>query len=74
MSINPRKYKPKKVTQRGKGGGSIGPFPSTFDTIYLIDLIFGTCNELSLYFHHINDIARGGHLGFSDIFHIRTEQ
>ena len=31
------------------GGGSIGRLPSTFDTIHLIDLIFGTYNELSLY-------------------------
>ena len=36
----------------GGGGGdqSGGPLPSTFDTIYPINLIFGTCNELSLYF------------------------
>ena len=44
----------KKVTRRhkgeGGGGGSIGPLPSTFDTIHPIDLIFGTYNELSLYF------------------------
>ena len=35
------------------GGGSVGPLPSTFDTIHPIDLIFGTCNELSLYFQLI---------------------
>ena len=35
---------------RGRGEGSIGPLPSTFDTIHPIDLIFGTYNELSLYF------------------------
>ena len=38
-SINPRRHKVKKVTRRHKegGGGLIGPLPSTFDTIHLID-------------------------------------
>ena len=79
--INPRKHKPKKVTRRQKGGGgSIGPLPSTFDTIHPIDMIFGTCNELPLYFQlsvitwcltgfhdnhsYIDDVTSGCHLGF----------
>ena len=57
----------------GEQGQSIGPLPSTFDTIPLIDLIFGTYNELFLYFqiietawslicfhgnhNHINDVT-----------------
>ena len=51
--INPRRYnKPTKVTQtyREGGGVSIRPLLSIFDTIHPIDLIFGTYNELSLYF------------------------
>ena len=54
LSLSPRRHKPKKLhkgIRRRKGGGSIGPLPSTFDTIHPIDLIFGTCNELSLYFN-----------------------
>ena len=45
----------RKGTRRHGGGGgmSIGHLPSTFDTILAIDLIFGTCNELSLYFRLI---------------------
>ena len=37
--VNPRRHKVKKVTRRhkGGGGGSIGPLPSTFDTIHPID-------------------------------------
>ena len=31
-------------------GGTIGPLPSTFDTIHPTDLIFGQYNELSSYF------------------------
>ena len=82
--FNPRKYKPKKVTRRhkGGGGGSIGPLTPTFNTVYQIDLIFGTYNEISLYFQliettwcllgfhgnhsHINDITSGRHFGFSN--------
>ena len=39
----------------GGGGveGSMGPLPSTFDTIHPIDLIFGTYNEVSLQFRLI---------------------
>ena len=43
----------RKGTRRHGGGMSIGHLPSTFDTILAIDLIFGTCNELSLYFRLI---------------------
>ena len=61
------------------GGGSIGPPPSTFDTIHLIDLKFDTHNKLHLYFQlsettwclignnsQINDVTVGRHLGFSN--------
>ena len=57
-------------------------FPSTFDTIHPIDLIFGTYNKPSLYFQlieitwclivlhgnhdHINDVTSGCHLRFSN--------
>ena len=41
IKINPRRHKVKKVTRRHKGGGgglgSIGPLPSTFDTIHPIE-------------------------------------
>ena len=45
--------KPKKLYEGirrglGEGGGSIGPLPSTFDTIIPIDMIFSTYNELPL--------------------------
>ena len=54
-TLNPRRHKVKKVTRRHKGGGgSIGPLPSTFDTIHTIDLIFGTYDERSLYFQLID--------------------
>ena len=36
VTLNPRRHKVKKVTRR-HGGGSIGPLPSTFDTICPID-------------------------------------
>ena len=61
--------------------GSIGPLPSTSDTNYLIDLIFGTYNELPLFFqlseitwclivfhgshNPMNNVTSGRHLGFS---------
>ena len=72
-----------KKLHEGKrmGGGSIGPLPSTFDTIHPIDLIFGTYNQRSLHFqliettrcligshgnqNHRNDVTSGRHLGFS---------
>ena len=38
---------------RGGGGGSIGLFPPTFDTIHPIDLIIDTSSEISLYFQLI---------------------
>ena len=53
MIINPRRHRVKKVTQRHRGG-SIGPLPSTFDTIHPIDFIFGTYNERSLLFQLID--------------------
>ena len=71
----------KHLSEGHKGGGSIGPLSSTFDTIHSIDLIFGTYNELSLYFqliettwclirfhgnhNHINYVPSGRHLGSS---------
>ena len=58
------------------------PSSSTFDTIHLIDLKFGTYNKLHLYFqlngttlcligfhgnnNQINDVTGGRHLGFSN--------
>ena len=58
------------------------PPPSTFDTIYPIDLKFGTYDKLHLYFQlsettwcligfhgnnrHISDVTGGRHLGFSN--------
>ena len=36
-------------TLGGRGGGCVDP-PSTFDTIHPIDMKFGTCNKLHLYF------------------------
>ena len=70
------------MLHEGMGGESIGPLPPTFDTIHPINLIFGTYNELSLYFqlikttwcligfhsnyNYINDVATGRHLGFSN--------
>ena len=81
--INLRRHKPKKVTQRHKMGEEVNQtLPSTIDTIHSIDLIFGTYNELSLYFqlsettwclirfcynyNQINDVTSGRHLGFSN--------
>ena len=67
-------------TFRGGGGGQSDP-PSTFDTIHLIDLKFGTYNKLHMYFqlskttwyligfhgnNQINDVTAGRHLGFSN--------
>ena len=51
-----RRHKPKEATKKHKGGGgwSIGPLSSTFDTIYLIGLIFGNFYEFSLYFQLID--------------------
>ena len=48
--VNPRSLLEKIVTRSLKGGGSIGPPPSTFDTIHPIDLKFGTYNKLHLHF------------------------
>ena len=55
LLVYARRHNPKKVTRRCKGGGGqlIGLLPSAFDTIHSIDLIFGTYNELSLYFRLI---------------------
>ena len=50
MFFNPRSLLEKIVTRSLGGGGSIGPAPSTFDTIHPIDLKFGTYNKLHLYF------------------------
>ena len=79
--FNPRSLLEKIVT-RSLEGGSIRPPPSTFDTIYPIDLKFGTYKKLRLYFQlsettwcltgfhgnnsQINDVTGGRHLGFSN--------
>ena len=47
----------KKLHKGIRGGGVIGPLPSTFDTIHPIDLIFGTYNERSLYFQLVDTIC-----------------
>ena len=90
LIINPRRHNIKKVTQRHKeGGGSIGPLPSTFNTIHPIDFTFGTYNELLLYiqlikttwclisFHSnhscINYVTSDRHLGDFSIFELNTE-
>ena len=52
-----RRHRVKKVHEGMGGGGSIGPLPSTFDTIHQIDYIFGTYNERSLYFQLIETIC-----------------
>ena len=70
----------KKLHEGIRRGGSIGPLPSTFDTIHPIDLIFGTCNEFFYFqlidftwcrligFHgnhsHINDVTVAAILDF----------
>ena len=84
LFINPRSLLEKIVT-RSLEGGSIGPPPSTFDTIHPIDLKFGTYNKLRLYFQlsettwcligfhgnnsQKNDVTVGRNLRFSN-FHI----
>ena len=69
---------PQKFLEGISQGGSIGPLLSTFDTIHPIDLIFGTYNDIPLYFQlseitwcligylgsHINDVTSGRHFGF----------
>ena len=79
--FNPRSLEQKIVTRTLEGGGGQSDSPlSTFDTIHLTDMKFGTYNELSLYFQlsvitwfligfhgkHscINDVRSGRHLGF----------
>ena len=80
--INPRSLEEIKLHNTWVGGVSIGPPPSTFDTIHPIGMIFGTYNNLPLYlqlsqstrcligFHgnqsYINDVTSGRHLGFSN--------
>ena len=79
----------KYVTNECLEGGGVNrsPPPSTFNTIHLIDLKFGTYNKLHLYFQlsettwclisfhgnnsQKNDITGGCHLGFSN-FHFST--
>ena len=77
LYINPRSLLEKIVTRSLEGGT-----PSTFDTIYPIELKFGTYNKLHLYFQlsettwyligfhgnnsQINDVTGGRHLGFSN--------
>ena len=66
----------------GEGGGSVG-LPSTFDTIHLIDMKFGTYNKLHFCFQlsestwcligfhgnntQVNDVTGGRHLGFLNL-------
>ena len=53
---NPRNLDQKKIQKTLEEGGeggeglSIGPLPSTFNTIHSTDVIFGTYNQLLLYF------------------------
>ena len=87
--FNPRSLLEKIVTRSLEGGGgSIGPTPSTFNTIHPIDLTFGKHIKLHSYFQlsettgcligfhgnssQINDVTGGRHLGFS-IFQILFE-
>ena len=81
VRLNPRSLLEKIVTRSLEGGDQSDP-PSTFDTIHLIDLKFGTYNKLRLYFQlsettwcligfhgnnsQINDVTGGRHLGFSN--------
>ena len=80
--FNSRSLLEKIVTRSLEGVGSIGPPPSTFDTIHPFDLKFGTYNKFHFYsqlsettwcligFHgnnsQINDVTVGRHLGFSN--------
>ena len=84
MTFNPRSLLEKIVTRSLEGGGGFNRTlpPSTFDTIYPIDLKFGTHNKLHLYFQlsgttwfligfhgnnsQINDVTGCRHLGFSN--------
>ena len=68
------------MTRNLEGGGGQSDHPSTFDTIHLIDLKFGTYSKLYLYFQlnettwcligfhdnniQINDVTGDRHLGF----------
>ena len=80
-TFNPRSLEEKIVTRSlGGGGGCQSDPPSTFDTIHPIDIKFGTCNKLHLYFQlseitwyligfhgnnsQINNATGGRHLGF----------
>ena len=80
-ALTPRSLEEKIVTRSLEGGRvNRTPPPSTFDTIIPIDLKFGTCNRLHLYFQlsettwcligfhgnnsQINDVTGGHHLGF----------
>ena len=78
--LNPRSLLEKIVTRSLEGVNRTPP--STFDTIHLIDLKFGTYSKLHLYFQlreatwgligfhgnnsQINDVTGGRHLGFSN--------
>ena len=80
--FNPRSLLEKIVTQSLERGGGQSDPPSTFDTIYPIDLKFDTYSKLHLYFQlsettwcligfhgnnsQINDVTGGRHLGFSN--------
>ena len=49
--FNPRSLLEKTISRSLEGGGGVNrTSPSTFNTIHLIDLKFGTYNKLHLYF------------------------
>ena len=52
LIVNPRRYEEKKVIRRHEGGGgvSIGPTPSIFKSIQLIDMKLAMCNKCQICF------------------------
>ena len=66
------------ATQGIRGEGeSVGPLPSTFDTIHPIYLIFGTSNKAFLYFQLIETTwcligIHGNHNHISDVISVRN--
>ena len=72
--LNPRRQKLNGVTRRHKERSQTDPFPSIFDTIYLIEMIFGTYNERSLYFQFIETTwyLFGFHGNHSYLIHVSS--